>query len=109
MTPLIRVNKVFKIYFCCVKWKACIALIVLSLTVLAPAAQSLLPEPEVTVFLIDEEKSNTGGKMFNPTEEHLPSYHNWDFAEALTIIPATISQLPVDRALDLQTPPPDFC
>jgi hypothetical protein len=102
MTSLIRVNKVSKIYFYRVKWKACIALIVLTLTVLAPAAQSLLPEPEVTVFLIDEEKSNT-------TEEHLPTYHNWDFAEALTIIPATISQLPVDRALDLQTPPPDFC
>ena len=91
------------------KWKACIALVVLALTLVIPAVQSVLPDSEVTVFIIDEEKGSTGGKMFNPTEEHLPSYHDWEFAESLTVIPATINSLPVDRALELQTPPPDVC
>lgn len=91
------------------KWKACIAFIVLALTLVVPATQSLLPEPEVTVFIMDEEKGNASGKLFNPTEEHLPSYHQWEFAETLLVDLASISQVPVDRALELQTPPPDFC
>ena len=91
------------------KWKACIALIVLALTVVLPAAQSLLPESEVTVFIMDEEKGGSAGKVFSPTEEHLPTYHHWDFAEGLILELGSVSQLPVDRALELQTPPPDFC
>ena len=91
------------------KWKACIALVVLALTLVVPAVQSALPDSEVTLFIVDEEKGSTSGKMFNPTEEHLPSYHDWEVAESLTTIPATINSLPVDRALELQTPPPDVC
>ena len=82
---------------------------VLALTVVLPAAQSLMPEPEVALFIIDEEKGSPGGKIFNPTEEHLPTYHEWEFAETLLLDQASISQFPVDRALELQTPPPDFC
>jgi hypothetical protein len=92
-----------------VKWKACIAILVLTLTLVVPAAQSLFSEPEVTVFIIDEEKGSTEGKIFSPTEEHLPAYHEWDFAQGLSMDRILISQLPVDRALELQTPPPDVC
>ena len=102
-------HSTLKIYFCDVKWKAVIALIILALTLVIPAAQSLLTEPEVTVFIMDEEKGSAEGKLFNPTEEHLPTYHDWQFTESVILKPGTISQLPVDRALELQTPPPDFC
>lgn len=68
-----------------------------------------MPEPEVTIFIIDEEKGKTVGKVFSPTEEHLPAFQDLHFVEMFLTDLATISQIPVDRALELQTPPPDFC
>ena len=96
-------------YFCGVKWKALIALFVLAATLLVPAAQSILAENEISLFIVDEEKGNSQGKMFSPTEEHLPTYPEWNFQvlAAQTYNPAY--ELPVDRALDMRTPPPDHC
>ena len=98
-----------KVYFCGVKWKALIALFVLGATLLIPAAQSVLNEQEVSLFIVDEEKGNTSGKIFSPTEEHLPSYQFLCFVQTFSENPADQNQFPVDRALELQTPPPDAC
>jgi hypothetical protein len=74
-----------------------------------PAAQSVLNEQEINLFIVDEEKGNTDGKIFSPTEEHLPSYNYLFFIGSLSENPADQNQFPVDRALELQTPPPDVC
>lgn len=98
-----------KVYFCAVKWKALIALFVLAATLVIPAAQSVLNEQEVSLFIVDEEKGSSNGKVFSPTEEHLPAYHVLNFLQSLSDDPIAMSQIPVDRALELQTPPPDIC
>jgi hypothetical protein len=98
-----------KVYFCAVKWKALIALFVLVATVIIPAAQSVLNEQEVSLFIVDEEKGNSTGKIFSPTEEHLPAYHILNFLPILSDDPIAMSQIPVERALEFQTPPPDVC
>jgi len=89
--------------------KAFIAFIVLAMTLIMPAAQALMPEPEVSVFIVDEEKGNDSKKLFSPTEEHLPTFPHLEFVETLMVDLGSISQLPVDRAVEFTTPPPDFC
>ena len=98
-----------KIYFCGVKWKALIALFVLAATVLIPAAQSVMAENEVSLFLVDEEKGDSQGKSFSPTEEHLPAYSDWTDQEIVIRTYTPSYELPVDRALEMRTPPPDHC
>ena len=91
------------------KWKALIALFVLAATVLIPAAQSVLVEQEVSLFIVDEEKGNAEGKIFSPTEEHLPACSEWTLQELASQIYTPAYELPVDRALEMRTPPPDHC
>jgi len=97
------------IYFCGVKWKAIIALFVLAATLMVPAAQTILSENEICLFIVDEEKGNSEGKSFSPTEEHLPAYPEYAFLELSTKIYTPAYELPLDRALEMQTPPPDHC
>lgn len=96
-------------YFCGVKWKALIALFVLAATVLVPAAQSVVAENEVSFFMVDEEKGDSQGKNFSPTEEHLPAHSLWITQELATRTYIPSYELPVDRALEMRTPPPDHC
>ena len=91
------------------KWKALIALFVLATTVLVPAAQSVMAENEISLFIVDEEKGDSEGKIFSPTEEHLPAYAEWTFQDLALQIYAPSYQLPLDRALEMRTPPPDHC
>lgn len=107
--PSIRGIPGLKVYFCAVKLKALIALFVLAATVVIPAAQSVLNEQEINLFIVDEEKGDSAGKIFSPTEEHLPTYHLWNFLQDRSHNPITHNQIPVDRAVELQTPPPDVC
>ena len=97
------------IYFCGVKWKALIALFVLAATLLVPAAQSILAENEISLFMVDEEKGDSQGKIFSPTEEHLPAYSEWTFQELASQNYTPDYEFPVDRALEMRTPPPDHC
>ena len=96
-------------YFCAVKAKALIALFVLAATVLVPAVQSVLAENEISLFIVDEEKGNSMGKIFSPTEEHLPAYSEMSFQELSLPIFTHSYEIPVDRALENRTPPPDHC
>jgi len=97
------------IYFCGVKWKAIIALFVLAVTLMVPAAQTILSENEICLFIVDEEKGNAEGKSFSPTEEHLPAYAEWTFHALATQLFTPAYQLPLDRAVEMPTPPPDHC
>lgn len=97
------------IYLRGVKWKVFIALFVLAATVLIPAVQSALAENEVTVFIVDEEQGNSAGKSFSPTEEHLPVYPDWTFQQLEVQIYTPAFELPVDRAQEMPSPPPDHC
>lgn len=91
------------------KCKALLALFVLVATLLVPAAQSVLVENEVSIFMVDEEKGDSEGKIFSPTEEHLPVYAEWNFLELSIPIYTSSYELPVDRATENRTPPPDHC
>lgn len=91
------------------KWKALIALFVLAATVLVPAAQSVVAEQEVSFFMVDEEKGDSEGKIFSPTEEHLPAYAEWNFLEPSIQTYTPAFELPLDRATENRTPPPDHC
>lgn len=91
------------------KWKALIALFVLVATVVVPAAQSVMAENEISMFIVDEEKGNSEGKSFSPTEEHLPAYAEWTFHELAIQLFTPAYQLPLDRAVEMPTPPPDHC
>jgi hypothetical protein len=92
-----------------VKWKALIALFVLVATVVVPAAQSVMAENEISLFIVDEEKGNSEGKSFSPTEEHLPAYAEWTFHALAIQLFTPAYQLPLDRAVEMPTPPPDHC
>ena len=96
-------------YFRAVKWKALIALFVLVATVVVPAAQSVMAENEISLFIVDEEKGNSEGKSFSPTEEHLPAYAEWTFHELAIQLFTPAYQLPLDRAVEMPAPPPDHC
>ncbi|MFM7671002.1 MAG: hypothetical protein ACKO6Q_00195 [Bacteroidota bacterium] len=91
------------------KWRALIALFVLAATILVPVAQSVMAENEVSLFLVDEEKGDSQGKSFSATEEHLPSYTTWVVQKLTTRIDRPSYELPVDRGLEMPTPPPDHC
>ena len=91
------------------KWKALIALFVLVATVVVPAAQSVMAENEISLFIVDEEKGNSEGKSFSPTEEHLPAYAEWTFHALAIQLFTPAYQLPLDRAVEMPTPPPDHC
>ena len=96
-------------YFRAVKWKALRDLFVLVATVVVPAAQSVIAENEISLFIVDEEKGNSEGKSFSPTEEHLPAYAEWTFHALAIQLFTPAYQLPLDRAVEMPTPPPDHC
>lgn len=97
-------------YFCAVKWKACIALLLLLTPVVVPAAQSVLKIEEVTMMLIDEEKGKDGKafKVFSPFEEHLiPADYNFYYSahQDLALFRSGLLTKPYCKR---HTQPPDF-
>lgn len=59
--------------------------------------------------MVDEEKGDTDGKSFNLGEAQLPVYPEWTFEVSPIQTYFNRLQLPVDRTVEMPTPPPDPC
>jgi hypothetical protein len=94
---------------------ASILLVVFSLTVTLPLAQSLLSKDQVTFSVVDEEKSSSN-QLNEIKEDKKDTTHQFYFAlfSIQPILPLDLycllqSKIPTAPLLEKTTPPPNFC
>jgi hypothetical protein len=97
------------------KFIASILLVVFSLTVTLPLAQSLLSKDQITFFVVDEEKSSSN-QLSEIKEDKNDTTHQFYFAlfSIQPILPLYLncllqSKIPTAPLLEKTTPPPNFC
>jgi hypothetical protein len=94
---------------------ASILLFVFSLTVTLPVAQALLAKNQITLFVVDEEKS--GSNELNEIKESkkdLSNHHALPISAVepiylLTECCRSAANIPPAPLLEKTTPPPNFC
>ena len=94
---------------------ASILLVVFSLTVTLPLAQSLLSKDQVTFFVVDEEKSSSN--QLNEIKESKKDFSNHHTLLLSSIEPinflierfSAAANIPPAPLLEKTTPPPNFC
>lgn len=94
---------------------ASILLVVFSLTVTLPLAQSLLSKDQVTFFVVDEEKSSSNqlNEIKEDKKDSTQQFYCTVFA-IQPILPIDLyclmqSKIPTAPLLEKTTPPPNFC
>jgi hypothetical protein len=94
---------------------ASILLFVFSLTVTLPLAQALLAKNQITLFVVDEEKS--GSNELNEIKEEKKDIANQFYLSVIAMQPALAldlfwlnqAKIPSAPLLEKTTPPPNFC
>ena len=94
---------------------ASILLFVFSLTVTLPVAQALLAKNQITLFVVDEEKS--GSNELNEIKEEKKDIANqfylsvivMQLALSLDLFCLNQAKIPSAPLLEKTTPPPNFC
>ena len=94
---------------------ASILLFVFSLTVTLPLAQALLATNQITLFVVDEEKS--GSNELNEIKEEKKDIANQFYLSVIAMQPALSldlfwlnqAKIPPAPFLEKTTPPPNFC
>ncbi|MEY4637997.1 MAG: hypothetical protein ACK5DU_03655 [Bacteroidota bacterium] len=94
---------------------ASILLFVFSLTVTLPLAQALLAKNQITLFVVDEEKS--GSNELNEIKEEKKDIANqfylsviaMQLALSLDLFCLNQAKIPSAPLLEKTTPPPNFC
>jgi len=94
---------------------ASILLFVFSLTVTLPVAQALLAKNQITLFVVDEEKS--ASSELNETKEEKKDIANQFYLSVIAMQPALSldlfwlnqAKIPPAPLLEKTTPPPNFC